>query len=219
MPANAVPKNGNRKSAVRRHNEAAILKAAERVFAESGYRGATTSLIAERAGIPKPNLHYYYPTKESLYRRVVENIFNFWLQTASAFDDCDDPEEALTRYIGAKMDISRSHPDGSKVWANEILHGAPVMQSHLETTLKRWTDDRVAVIERWIKEGRMRPIDARCLLYMIWSCTRHYADFDHQITTLNHGKPLSDEQFEQAKSQVVDIILNGVGIARRSVTR
>ncbi len=214
MPTHAVNKNGNSKSAVRRHNEEAILKAAESVFAESGFRGATTGQIAERAGIPKPNLHYYYPTKESLYRRVVENIFNVWLQAANSFDDCDDPEEALTRYISTKMDISRSHPNGSKVWANEILHGAPVIQDYLETTLRSWTDGRIAVIEKWIQQGRMRPVNPRYLLYMIWSCTQHYADFNHQIDTLNHSVPLSDEQFAEAKEQVVDIILNGVGVVR-----
>lgn len=203
----------NARSAARAENERLILEAAEAVFAEYGFKGATTGQIADRAGIPKANLHYYFPTKESLYRQVVENIFQIWLDAANTFDDCDDPEEALTSYINAKMDISRQHPMGSKVWANEILHKAPVIQDYLETTLGEWTDTRIEVIERWIREGKLAPIDPRTLLYMIWATTQHYADFNHQIETLNDSAPLSDAQFETAKQTVVRIILAGVGIS------
>ncbi|WP_417683823.1 TetR/AcrR family transcriptional regulator [Roseibium sp.] len=210
-----VPKIAN-KTAARAENERLILTAAEEVFAEYGFKGATTGMIAEKAGIPKANLHYYFPTKLALYRQVVEHIFQIWLEAANTFDDCDDPEEALTRYIGAKMDISRQHPMGSKVWANEILHKAPVIQDYLETTLGEWTDTRIAVIDKWISEGKMAAIDPRALLYMIWATTQHYADFNHQIDTLNGGRALDDDQFALAKETVVSIILSGVGIRRKT---
>ena len=155
--------------------------------------------------------HYYFPTKEALYRRVVERIFNIWLDAANSFDDCDDPIEALSSYISKKMDISRQYPMGSKVWANEILHRAPVIQDYLETTLREWTDSRVAIIRRWIADGRIKPVDPDYLLYMIWSTTQHYADFHHQIETLNGGMPLTDAQFDEAKRTVIDIILRGIG--------
>ncbi|SUB01080.1 Rut operon repressor [Pannonibacter phragmitetus] len=200
------------RSTARAETERAILEAAEAVFAEHGYRGATTGMIAARAGIPKANLHYYFATKEALYRQVVENIFTIWLDAANSFDDCEDPEEALTRYITTKMDISRQHPMGSKVWANEILHRAPVIQDYLETTLRDWTASRIAVIDRWVAEGRMDPVDPRTLLYMIWATTQHYADFIHQIETLNGGVPLSEGQFALARENVVRIVLSGVGI-------
>lgn len=199
------------KSAIRAENERTILRAAEEVFGESGFRGATTGMIADRAGLPKANLHYYFPTKEVLYRRVVEHIFNIWLDAANSFDESDDPVEALSAYISKKMDISREHPMGSKVWANEILHKAPVIQDYLETTLRDWTASRVAVIERWIAEGKIAPVNPEYLLYMIWATTQHYADFNHQIDTLNGGRPLGDAQFEEAKRTVTGIILAGIG--------
>uniref|UniRef100_UPI003BA9C1DA TetR/AcrR family transcriptional regulator n=1 Tax=Stappia sp. TaxID=1870903 RepID=UPI003BA9C1DA len=205
------PERPGNRGAIRAENERLILKAAEEVFAESGFRGATTGMIAERAGIPKANLHYYFPTKEALYRRVVEHIFNIWLDAANSFDENDDPVDALTSYISKKMDISREHPTGSKVWANEILHRAPVIQDYLETTLRDWTASRVAVIRRWIADGRIAPVDPHHLLYMIWATTQHYADFNHQIATLNGGHPLDEEQFASAKRTVTEIILTGIG--------
>jgi TetR/AcrR family transcriptional regulator len=212
MGTSTAIRKKNGKADIRHENENSILEAAETVFAEYGFKGATTSLIAERAKIPKANLHYYFPTKEELYRKVVDNIFNIWLDAANSFDDCNDPAEALTRYISKKMDISRDHPMGSKVWANEILHKAPVIHDYLETTLRDWTDTRTAIIQRWIDEGKIAVINPEYLLYMIWATTQHYADYNHQIETLNGGESLSDLQFEEAKEQVVRIILTGIGI-------
>lgn len=199
------------KAAIRQENERNILRAAELVFAEAGFGGATMQLIADMAGLPKANLHYYFPTKEALYRRVVDNIFQIWLDAAAVFDDADGPVEGIGAYIDAKMDLSRSHPAGSKVWAAEVMHGAPVIQDYLETTLREWTEGRAHVIRRWIAEGKMKPVDPHHLLYMVWATTQHYADFRHQIVTLNSGQAFSDEQWEAAKRTVKSIILDGIG--------
>ncbi len=196
---------------IRQEKEALILKAAEKVFSEFGFRGATTQMIADQAGIPKANLHYYFPTKLVLYRRIIEEIFSIWLDAAQSFDEDSDPVDALSRYIDKKMEISRSHPHGSKIWANEIMHGAPIIQDYLETTLREWTDSRVAIIQRWIDGGLIDAIDPRHLLYMIWAVTQHYADFVHQIDTLNDGNPLTSVQWEKAGQNVKKIILDGIG--------
>ncbi|WP_431299578.1 TetR/AcrR family transcriptional regulator [Tabrizicola sp. BL-A-41-H6] len=200
-----------RRTDIRRENERLILDAAEKVFAEAGFGGATMQLIADMAGLPKANLHYYFATKEDLYRRVVSQIFEIWLDAAASFDNAPDPATGIGAYIDAKMDISRRHPHGSKVWASEVMHGAPVIQDYLETTLRDWTNGRIAVIQQWIDEGRMAPIDPRHLLYMLWASTQHYADFGHQIETLNHGQPLSDRQWTEAKANLKAMILRGIG--------
>ena len=200
-----------RRMDIRRENERAILEAAEKVFAEAGFGGATMQLIADMAGLPKANLHYYFATKEDLYRRVVQQIFEIWLDAASSFDDAPGPVEGIGAYVDAKMDISRTHPHGSKVWASEVMHGAPVIQDYLETTLRDWTEGRIAVIQRWIDEGKMKPVNPRHLLYLLWATTQHYADFGHQIQTLNAGTPLTDRQWNEAKASVKDMVLRGIG--------
>lgn len=130
----------------RRENERVILSAAKSVFAEAGFGGATMQLIADVAGLPKANLHYYFTTKEELYRRVVQDIFEIWLRAADSFDNAPDPATGIGAYIDAKMEISRRHPKGSKVWASEVMHGAPIIQDYLENTLREWTDGRIAAI-------------------------------------------------------------------------
>jgi TetR/AcrR family transcriptional regulator len=201
----------NKRNAIRRENERVILSAAEKVFAEAGFGGATMQLIADMAGLPKANLHYYFATKEELYRKVVQQIFEIWLHAADVFDKAPGPVEGIGAYIDAKMEISRRHPFGSKVWASEVMHGAPVIQDYLETTLRDWTEGRAQVVRRWIAEGKMAPVDPNHLLYMLWATTQHYADFGHQIETLNGGRPLSDRQWAEAKESVKAVILRGIG--------
>ena len=207
----AEPIRLSKRDAARRETETRILAAAEKVFAEAGFGGATMQLIADMAGLPKANLHYYFATKEELYRKVVQQIFEIWLHAADSFDNAPGPVEGIGAYIDAKMDISRRHPFGSKVWASEVMHGAPVIQDYLETTLRDWTKGRAALIQRWVDEGKMAPIDPKHLLYMLWATTQHYADFGHQIETLNGSKPLSDRQWKEAKESVKAIILRGIG--------
>ncbi|MEM7439716.1 MAG: TetR/AcrR family transcriptional regulator [Pseudomonadota bacterium] len=188
-----------------------IMEAAERVFADYGYAGASFSRIAAEAGLPKSNVVYYFETKEALYRRVVEDIFNVWRAAADNLSPEADPMTALSDYIDTKLELSRRRPFGSKVWANEIIQRAPIVHDYLEGELRRWTDDRIEVINGWIAAGQIRPISARHLLYAIWATTQHYADFTHQIKTLNDDADLSAAQWADTKSAVKDLLLRGVG--------
>ena len=194
----------------RRRGEELILRIAEEVFANQGFQGATMTEIGKRAGLPKANIHYYFSSKAKLYQRVIDDVFSVWLKAADKFDDHDDPRLALTAYINAKMELARSRPNGSKVWANEIIHGAPMIRDYLETHLLEWCVSREARIQSWIDRGMLRPVKPRYLLYMIWASTQHYADFDTQINLLNGGEALSDEAFEEAKQTLIDVILNGL---------
>ena len=200
-----------KKSESRLAAERRILNAAEEVFAERSFGGASMQQIADRAGLPKANLHYYFSTKETLYRQVVERILTIWLEAADSFDVTEDPATALAAYINVKMEISRRHPAGSKVWAAEVMHGAPVIQVYLETTLREWMAGREKIVRRWIEDGLIAPIEPRHLFYMIWATTQHYADFAHQISVLNNNQPMSDQDWSNAKRDVAAMILRGVG--------
>ncbi len=200
------------KAIIREENERLILYAAEKVFAVHGFKGSTTNQIAREAGLPKANVHYYYSTKLKLYRCVLEDILQDWMQAARVFETQAGPTVALSRYIEAKMDLSRRRPYGSRVWAKEIISGAPVMQEALSSILKTWVDECETTINRWVAERKINAVDAKALLYMIWATTQHYADFDRQIELLNNGRSLSDQEFAEKKQQVTALILASVGL-------
>lgn len=192
--------------------EAKILGAAEAVFAEHGYSGASMSEIARRAGIPKPNLHYYCKTKQELYRRVLRRILDLWLGTADEIRPDSDPAQALAHYIAAKIDLARRRPLASRVFANEVIHGAPQIGKFLGTELQDWVAAKSKVIDGWVKAGKMRPIDARHLFFMIWAATQTYADFAVQIAAVLGRKTLKPADYEHAARQTTEIVLRGCGL-------
>jgi TetR/AcrR family transcriptional regulator len=197
---------------IRRRNEAVILAAAERVFAESGFAGASMAQIAAAAGLPKANLHYYFGTKEQLYQAVLTGILDLWLDATGSFTAGSDPAEALSGYIRAKMRHSRERPLASKVFANEILHGAPHLHRYLSVELRRRVDEKSRIIEGWIAENRMAAVDPRHLFFMLWAMTQTYADFEAQIRAVLGVEELGDAEFERATETVVELVLRGCGL-------
>ena len=176
------------KGLIRQTNEALILSAAERVFARAGFGGATMAAIAEASGLPKANLHYYFGSKDVLYREVLARILNDWLAPTHGITEDADPRAALELYIRDKMALSAERPDGSKVFANELLHGAPVIKGLLETDLRKLLLEKAAVVQTWIDAGRMACVDPMHLFFTIWASTQTYADFDEQIKAVL-GRP------------------------------
>jgi len=203
----------NKKVEIREVNSATIISAAEKIFAVKGFKGATTQEIADLAGLPKANVHYYFKTKADLYTAVLEDIVVVWKRDADAFGMSADPVVALSEYIRSKMRHSFERPYGSKVWANEIIHGAPVLgDEKLAEFLNIWEKQKTVQIQEWIEQGKIRPIDPHYLLYMIWATTQHYADFEHQIKVLNDGASLDATQQQDATNNVIEIILRGIGL-------
>ena len=183
------------------------------MFALKGFKGATTQAIADLAGLPKANVHYYFKTKKDLYNTVLEDVVVDWKTDADTFNQSEDPVVALSEYIRSKMEYSFARPFGSKVWANEIIHGAPVMgDKRLARFLNIWEKRKTIQINRWAKQGKILPVDPHYLLFMIWATTQHYADFEHQIRVLNGNKSLSKKQQEAAIETVTGIILRGIGL-------
>jgi TetR/AcrR family transcriptional regulator len=200
------------KQAIRQGNEARILEAAEAVFATRGFSGATTAEIAKRAGVPKANLHYYFRTKRALYRAVLDDILSLWLDATASITPEADPAAALKRYIEAKVAYSRLRPYASKVFANELLHGAPEIKGFLGGAMKRLVDDKAKVIEGWIDAGRIVPIDPYHLFFVLWAATQTYADFDCQVAAVLGKKKLSPADHARAAETVSALVLRGLGL-------
>lgn len=194
-------------------NESKILDAGLEVFSTYGFRGATVDQIAFLAGMTKPNLLYYFRRKEDIYLAVLNRTLNMWLTPLEALDPDGDPTTEITAYIDRKIEMSRDIPKASRLFAMEIMQGAPILWDMLAGPLKRLVDEKAAVIDRWIKEGRLAPLDPYHLIFMIWATTQHYADFETQIRALLGSKVDEMSHFEKARQTLERVFLKGVTIA------
>lgn len=201
------------KGQIRQANESAILRAAEHVFARAGFEGATMADIADEAGLPKANLHYYFGNKRELYGAVLDAVLHDWLAPMDAITEAADPAQALTVYITLKMTLVQERPDASRVFANELLHGAPVVGDTLRGELRELVGRKSAVIEAWIAQGRMAPIDSTHLFFSIWAATQTYADFDVQVrAVLGRSTHQTSADQTRATAHVVQLILGACGL-------
>lgn len=175
-------------SRIQLRNRERILDAALDVFSAQGFRGATLDEIAERAGMSKPNILYYFDGKEAIHVALLNGLMAEWLAPLEALRDQDSPLEALMVYVATKLEMSRRMPRESRLFANEVLQGAPRMGPHLRAGLKPLFDAKCALITRWIEAGRIAPVDPEHLLFTIWAVTQHYADFEAQVDVLVSGQ-------------------------------
>lgn len=178
---------GQNRTRIQTRNREAILKAGLDVFSQHGFRGATLDQIASGAGLSKPNLLYYFPSKEAIYTTLLGKLLETWLDPLRALDPDGEPLEELLGYMRRKLAMSRDFPVESRLFAGEILRGAPEIHDVLEGELKSLVDERAAVIARWSSTGRIAPVDPHHLIFSIWALTQHYADFDVQVQAVLGG--------------------------------
>jgi TetR/AcrR family transcriptional regulator len=198
---------------IRKKNKGLILNAAKSEFVIHGFDGASIKRIAERAGIPRANIHYYFDDKTDLYQQVLDGIIDVWNTSYDTLNGQDDPKTALTAYIRSKVMYSKDDPEASRIFASEIIHGAPVLNKYLSGVYKDWVQEKVSAIQSWIDKGQMDPINPYHLLFLIWGATQHYADFNVQVVAALNKSKMTDQDFEDVVESLTSLVLKGVGIS------
>jgi TetR/AcrR family transcriptional regulator len=176
-----MPTPSRARSRIQQKNRESILDAALEVFSQHGFRGATLDQIADGAGLSKPNLLYYFPSKEAVHKALLTGLLDTWLDPLRAMDPQGDPVAEVLAYVRRKLDLARDYPRESRLFAGEILQGAPRMREAIEGDLKALVDDKAKVLIRWMDDGRIARVDPVHLIFSIWALTQHYADFDVQV--------------------------------------
>lgn len=166
---------------IQQRNRELIREAALDVFSQQGFRGATLDQIAERAGLSKPNLLYYFPSKEAIHLDLLSRLLDTWLDPLRTLDPAGDPTREILAYVRRKLDLSRDYPRESRLFANEVLQGAPRLSELLGGELKLLVDEKAAVLRQWAAEGRIADLPPHHLIFAIWALTQHYADFEVQV--------------------------------------
>ncbi|AHY06780.1 HTH-type transcriptional regulator RutR [Serratia plymuthica] len=187
-----------------------IMDAALEFFSLYGIHGTSLDQVAERADVSKTNLLYYFPSKEELYVAVLKGILDVWLAPLKALRADQEPLQAIREYIRLKLDVSRHHPQASRLFCLEMIQGAPLLKLELQGGLKALVDEKSAMIERWIAEGHIASVEPHHLIFMLWATTQHYADFWVQVEAVT-GKTLDDEAFfQQTVDNVQRVIIDGI---------
>ena len=196
--ARAASTKGNTR--IQRQKTKQILDAALEVFSTYGFRGSTIDQIAAQAGLSKPNILYYFDGKEAIHGVLLDRLLHTWLEPLEHLGESDNPVDEICAYVTRKLEMSRDYPRESRLFANEILQGAPNILAELQGPLKSLTDEKCRLIQSWIDEGKIAPLDPHHLIFSIWSTTQHYADFDVQVQAVLGAS--TTDRFETAQTHL-----------------
>ena len=199
-----------KRTRIQEENEGRIIDAALEVFSTWGYRGATVDQIAAAADMTKPNLLYYFRRKEDIYLAVLNRTHEMWLEPLEHLDPGGDPATEIAAYIDRKLEMSRDNPKASRLFAIEIIQGAPILGPVLRGRLKTLVDQKAAVIRAWIAAGKLAPVDPHHLIFMIWATTQHYADFETQIRAVLGAPANRPVHFDMARATLEQVFLGGL---------
>ena len=194
---------------IRARNEEKILRAAVGLFADKSFHGTHVKEIARVSGLPKTNVYYYFPTKESIYTAVIERLIEGWDRAFEHIVPEHEPREAIAAYIRAKLEYSRRYATESRFFANEILRGAQFLERRQRQHIRDVTDQRAHVVEEWIRRGQMAPVDPRHFFIMLWSATQFYADFGMLAADVLNRRRLTRKDFDAAAETMTRVILDG----------
>lgn len=168
-------------SRIQQKNRDLILEGALTAFSLHGFRGATVDQIAEAAGLSKPNVLYYFATKDDIHKALLTTLLDMWLAPMIRIDPDGEPLEEVLAYVHAKLDMSQRFSRESRLFAYEILQGAPHLTEILGGNLRELVDNAAAILQGWMDGGRLAPVDPHHLIFSIWALTQHYADFEVQV--------------------------------------
>ena len=198
------------KTRIQREKQDLILDAALNVFSLHGFRGATIDQIAEAAGMSKPNLLYYFASKEEIHRRLLTSMLDLWLDPLRELDAEGDPIPELRSYIRRKLEMARDYPRESRLFANEMLQGAPRIIEMLEVDLRALVDEKAKVLLGWMEQGKLAHTDPYHLIFSIWATTQHYADFDVQVRAVLGPGRNGEGRFEDAARYLEQLFMHGL---------
>jgi len=195
---------------IQREKQDTILEAALEVFSMHGFRGATIDQIAEVAGMSKPNLLYYFPRKEEIHRRLISALLETWLAPLREMDERGDPIPEIRSYIRRKLEMARDYPRESRLFANEMLQGAPRIIEMIEVDLRGLVDEKAQVLLAWMDEGKLARADPYHLIFSIWATTQHYADFDVQVRAVLGPDRNGEGRFDDAARYLEHLFMHGL---------
>ena len=199
-----------RRTRIQQEKRELILEAALEVFSTHGFRGSTIDQIAEAAGMSKPNLLYYFRRKEDIHETLMERLLDTWLAPLRELDDSGDPIAEIRGYIRRKLEMARDYPRESRLFANEILQGAPRIMPMLEGELKTLVDEKAEIIKGWMRAGKIVKTDPWHLIFAIWATTQHYADFDVQVRAVLGPDRSGEGRFEDAAQFLENLFIHGL---------
>ena len=200
------------------HSRLAIIQAAERIFAESGYGSARTDAIAAEAGVNKALLYYYFTSKEGLYRAILHEHLNEFQRRVSEVLSGDDPARSkLLKYVSMHFDFISARPHYPRLVHRLVMSGGKQLESLAHEFFAPLHRKLTALIESGVRAGEFRPVDSHHTVLSLAALIVFYFSSAPIWSKVTHIDPYQKVHLERRKREVLNFIRyalfkNGKGI-------
>lgn len=206
-PRSNQPKRRDRSE----RSRAAILAAAERLFAGAGLAGARTEAIAEEAGVNKALLYYYFKSKDALYEAVLEgHAKEFYERAMAILESRGRARDILLAYVGMHFDFVAARPHYPVLIQRlSMSSGRP-----LERLARKYSvplaERMLEVIQRGIRSGEFRRVSPQHTMISLAALTGFYFVMAPVARTVLRFDPYDDEQLRRRREEVLEFIRHGL---------
>lgn len=197
--------------------EQKILDAAKDVFQQKGMTGARMQEIADKAGINKALLHYYYRTKEKLFEKVFELAFSLFIPKVKEMMGSDKPIfEKIEFFIENYLNLLQKHPYIPGFVINELNRNPEILIKLFEKNVQLKENNLLEKLEIQIKleveKGILKPISAKNLMTNVISLCIFpiVARPILQGVLFENNKKEFDDFLEQRRSFIKEYIINSI---------
>ena len=197
------------------NKEQEILLAAEKLFAEKGFKGATTSLIAAEAGVTHAMLHYYFRTKEQIFLKVCNSYME---EVRSELRPIMEPAVYDVKLIKTVTEICfdffSSHSGQMSLFL-EVAKERPELLEEYVAELGRYMGGALTAhqerTEAAVREGKINDISFSDLLLDIVSVCASPFFFEPVVDNIMKMDAARKKEFlESRKREAVELIANRI---------
>ncbi len=195
------------------NTEEKILQAAKEVFIEKGNDGARMQEIADKAGINKSLLHYYYRTKEKLFSAVFKYAFaQFAPKFLNVFDSDEDFFTRIEKFISVYIDIISKNTFIPMFILNEVNRKKASIVPKVIRNSGINIDFFKALIKKEVEKGTIRDIEAEQLIVnIIGMCIFPFVGRPIiQVAVFKDDSEAYDKFLESRKKEVADFVIRSI---------
>lgn len=198
-------------------SEERILKVAQRIFAQKGYKSTTTQEIADKAKVNKAMIYYYFKNKEDLYIEVLKNFFK---KISSSFSDVSSmdlsPFEKFKAFLSEYIDIISTNKEmPAFILQCFISRNKKVLYTLKELILPTYRNALV-IFEEGRTKGYFRDLDFKNLSMTAVGSVVFYFIASPLFSVLWNEDPLSAKNIEKKKEGLIKLLQNGLVITDRA---
>lgn len=192
-------------------SRAAILAAAERLFAGCGVDGTRTETIAAEAGVNKALLYYYFKSKDALYEAVLEShARGFYQRAVSVLDSRENAGDVVLAYVGMSFDFIAARPHFPALIQRLSMSGGRPFERLVRKYSAPLADRLTEVIKRGIHTGEFRRVDPEHTVISLAALTRFYFSVAPIVRAVTGSDPYEADNVRRRRHEVLEFVRYGL---------